>query len=315
MNTENLSTLKIHKLTQAQYDRELAAGRISPSDLYLTPDDGVDLSDYTTHSDVDNAIKAIDFPVDSVNGKTGAVVLDAHDVGADANGSASTALANAKVYTDGEISEWVGDRTVAAQISSAIATKADSGHTHKYAGSSSAGGAATSADKLNTNAGSSTQPVYFSNGKPVATTYTLGKSVPSDAKFTDTTYTLGSFGITANATELNYCDGVTSNIQTQLNGKASSSHSHDYASSGHTHTAAQVGAAPASHSHDYASSGHSHTAAQVGALSTSGGTMSGSINMAWYSVNNIGRLILTTDSYGTGLPSAGNKGRLFFKKV
>lgn len=36
--------------------------------------------------------------------------------------------------------------------------------------------------------GSATQPVYFSNGVPVATTYTLGKSVPSDAKFTDTTY-------------------------------------------------------------------------------------------------------------------------------
>lgn len=30
--------------------------------------------------------------------------------------------------------------------------------------------------------------------------------------------------LTATATELNYCDGVTSNIQTQLNGKASSSH-------------------------------------------------------------------------------------------
>lgn len=36
--------------------------------------------------------------------------------------------------------------------------------------------------------GSATQPVYFSNGVPVATTYTLGKSVPSDAVFTDTTY-------------------------------------------------------------------------------------------------------------------------------
>lgn len=63
---------------------------------------------------------------------------------------------------------------------------ATAGHTHNYAGSSSAGGAATSANKLNTNAGSATQPVYFSNGIPVACTYTLGKSVPADAKFTDT---------------------------------------------------------------------------------------------------------------------------------
>lgn len=37
---------------------------------------------------------------------------------------------------------------------------------------------------------------------------------------TDTTYNLGSFGITATAAELNYCDGVTSNIQTQLNNKS-----------------------------------------------------------------------------------------------
>ena len=62
-------------------------------------------------------------------------------------------------------------------------------HTHNYAGSSSAGGAATSAAKLNTDAGSGTQPVYFSNGVPVATTYSLNKTVPADAKFTDTTYT------------------------------------------------------------------------------------------------------------------------------
>lgn len=104
------------------------------------------------------------------------------------------------------------------------------GHTHSYAGSSISGGSATSAVKLDTSAGSATQPVYFSGGKPTACSYTLGKSVPSDAKFTDTTYTLGSFGITATAselnvldgitstvTELNYCDGVTGNIQTQLN--------------------------------------------------------------------------------------------------
>jgi len=37
--------------------------------------------------------------------------------------------------------------------------------------------------------GSATNPVYIdANGKPVKTTYTLGASVPSGAKFTDTTY-------------------------------------------------------------------------------------------------------------------------------
>ena len=64
---------------------------------------------------------------------------------------------------------------------------ATAGHTHHYAGSSSVGGSATSAVKLDTStAGSATQPVYFTGGKPVACTYTLGKSVPSNAVFTDT---------------------------------------------------------------------------------------------------------------------------------
>lgn len=40
MITENLSTLKIHNLTQEQYERELAAGRIDENALYLTPYDG-----------------------------------------------------------------------------------------------------------------------------------------------------------------------------------------------------------------------------------------------------------------------------------
>ena len=41
--------------------------------------------------------------------------------------------------------------------------------------------------KLDTaTSGSATQPVYFSGGKPTACTYTLGKSVPSNAVFTDT---------------------------------------------------------------------------------------------------------------------------------
>lgn len=75
-----------------------------------------------------------------------------------------------------------------SDITNKPSTYAPSSHTHSYAGSSSAGGAATSANKLNTDAGSATNPVYFSNGIPVACTYTLGKSVPSDAVFTDHTY-------------------------------------------------------------------------------------------------------------------------------
>ena len=75
---------------------------------------------------------------------------------------------------------------------------AAAGHTHNYAGSSSAGGSATSAVKLDTStAGSATQPVYFTGGKPVACTYTLCKSVPSNAVFTDTNNKMTQTAITS----------------------------------------------------------------------------------------------------------------------
>ena len=73
------------------------------------------------------------------------------------------------------------------------------GHTHTeanitdfgtYAGASTKGGAATSANKLNigsTDIGSETKPVYFNatTGKPVACAYSLNASVPANAVFTD----------------------------------------------------------------------------------------------------------------------------------
>ena len=52
---------------------------------------------------------------------------------------------------------------------------------------------------------------------------TAGKALLDDA---DAAAQLTTLGLTATATELNYTDGVTSSIQTQLDGKASSSHTH-----------------------------------------------------------------------------------------
>lgn len=86
---------------------------------------------------------------------------------------------------------------ISNQITTAVSTKADANHTHNYAGSSSAGGSATSAVKLDSSAGSETQPVYFSSGKPAACTYTLNKSVPSNAVFTDTNTKVTQTAVTA----------------------------------------------------------------------------------------------------------------------
>ena len=70
--------------------------------------------------------------------------------------------------------------------------KSDVNHTHKYAGSDEPGGVATSANKLTKDAGTENKPVYFKNGVPVALPYTIDKSVPADAIFTDTTYDIGN---------------------------------------------------------------------------------------------------------------------------
>ncbi len=96
---------------------------------------------------------------------------------------------NYTVWTDHSTFSDSANAVAWDKVTGKPSTYTPASHTHNYAGSTSAGGSATSAVKLDTaTAGSATQPVYFSGGKPVATTYTLGKSVPADAKFTDTTY-------------------------------------------------------------------------------------------------------------------------------
>jgi len=75
--------------------------------------------------------------------------------------------------------------TIPTPTSVSYATKAGSADSATSATSATT---ATTASKLSTSAGSATQPVYFANGVPVACTYTLGASVPANAKFTDTTY-------------------------------------------------------------------------------------------------------------------------------
>ena len=90
-----------------------------------------------------------------------------------------------------------------------------SAHTHKYAGSSSVGGSANSAVKLDSSAGSATQPVYFSSGKPVACTYSLNKSVPSDAVFTDTWRSVTT-SLTSTSTSTSLAASAGKSLQDQI---------------------------------------------------------------------------------------------------
>lgn len=100
-------------------------------------------------------------------------------------------------------------------------------HTHNYAGSGTAGGSANSAIKLDSSAGSATQPVYFKDGKPVATTYTLNKTVPVDAKFTDTDTWRGiQNNLTSDSTDQSLSAAQGKILKTLVDGKAPTSHTH-----------------------------------------------------------------------------------------
>lgn len=75
MITENLSTLKIHKLTQAQYERELAAGRIDENALYLTPDEHNNVTDgFSPIASVAQTANGAVITITDKNGTTSATV-------------------------------------------------------------------------------------------------------------------------------------------------------------------------------------------------------------------------------------------------
>lgn len=197
-----------------------------------------------------------------------------------------------------ELGDLIDTNVGAIEALEAVASnKADKTHTHNYAGSSSAGGAATSANKVNNsltvklNGGTTEDTNLFtfngSSAKSVnITPSAIGAATSShthdDRYYTETevdtklsgkantshgnhipavqtasnkvflrndntwaTVTPANIGaaasshshtvanisdLTATAAELNYMDGVTSNVQTQLDGKAASGHSHSDAS-------------------------------------------------------------------------------------
>ena len=182
----------------------------------------------------------------------------------DSNGQIKVAPSNGNSYN-------VSVKGLGSAAYTASTAYAPSEHTHNYAGSSSAGGSAISAEKLNTNNGSATQPVYFKNGIPVATTYSLNKSVPANAVFTDTTYELASSttdGLmsAADKNKLNSLPNSFTVPVTSVNGKTGAV----------SLTYSDVGASELGHTHSY--------------LSLNGGTLTGGVNMT-------DNLIVSKDSY------------------
>lgn len=95
-------------------------------------------------------------------------------------------------------------------------------------GNASTATSATTASKLSTSAGSAAQPVYFKDGVPVATTYTLNKTVPADAKFTDTNTWRGiQNNLTSNSTDQSLSAAQGKALKTLVDGKAAVGHTHN----------------------------------------------------------------------------------------
>ena len=206
---------------------------------------------YYAKSEVDDKFSDVAAPAwDSISGKPTAFTPTDH-------------THDDRYYTEAEVDEKLtgvaasghnhDDRYYTeSEMDAKLNGKANASHTHNYAGSSSAGGAANSANKLNTNAGSATQGVYFKDGVPVAMTYTLGKSVPADAKFTDTDTWRGvQDNLTSTATNQSLSANQGKVLKGLLDGKAASSHTHDdrYYTESEMNTKLN-GKANASHTHD-----------------------------------------------------------------
>lgn len=135
-----------------------------------------DLSQYAKAADLEAAVGRIDALEKKLPTLEAADKKNAEDI---------TAVKGRMDTAEGKITAVEKDLAKSEVGLGNVDNTADATKSVKYAISA---GSASSAAALTSNAGSSTQPVYFSGGKPVACSYTLGKSVPADALFTDHTY-------------------------------------------------------------------------------------------------------------------------------
>jgi hypothetical protein len=111
--SEILSTLKIHKISQEEYDQSLADGTLEDNAIYLTPDEEIDLSGYATIDQLNEKANA-EHSHDNVyytETEINDLLLNKsdtshnHDDKYDTKGSANEALTSAKSYTDTSVNE------------------------------------------------------------------------------------------------------------------------------------------------------------------------------------------------------------------
>jgi hypothetical protein len=111
--TEVLSTLKIYKFTQEQYDKAVENGMLEDGAIYLTPNEETDLSDYVTMEQLDTKANTEHSHDDKYYTEVEVDTLIAsksdashkHDGEYDTKGSANEALNQAKSYVDNAVSQ------------------------------------------------------------------------------------------------------------------------------------------------------------------------------------------------------------------
>ena len=156
------------------------------------------------------------------------------------------------------------------------------------AGSAQESSSADTAEALNSehDAGNATTPVYFENGLPKAISYSIGKTVPSNAIFTDTTYTAGDH-ISINPSNEISVEGIP-----------------EYAAGSHVSFTQDTPSSPYKINATWrgiqnnltSTSTTDSLSANMGKklndekLALSGGTMTGNVNMGAKSITNIGAL-------------------------
>jgi hypothetical protein len=271
------------------------------------------------------------------------------------NNSIATAKSDAQKYADNKIAALVDSAPDALntlnelasaisdhqdvydayveEVSAALAGKSDTGHTHKYAASSSAGGAATSANKVNKsmtiklNGGTTEGTNLFTfNGSAAKTINITPSSIGAATESHGThvaystatpkangTASVGSLGEVARADHVHP-------LQTTISGNAATSGKWQNAitltignkgysvdgSENVTWTLAQIGAAESGHTHNYAGSssagGAADSAVKLSSARTINGTSfdgSGNITTAnWGTARNI--YIADSDATNTG---------------
>lgn len=199
-----VAELRLNRLTKAQYE-----GITSPSntELYFVKDEAIDYNDLintpefapvatsNSYDDLDNKPEILQADwlqtdqnqMDYIQNKpnvpetTSSVTL-----------GSSAALTSGGAYLNlvSNVATGITGNTITVTKGSNTSTiTIDNVSNAQYAENAGTATSASTAQRIGTaTIGAVDRPVYINNGTPTRIDYTIGKSVPADAKFTDTTY-------------------------------------------------------------------------------------------------------------------------------